>query len=187
MGGVGDEAEAPLSPSLARYEVAPRHGSFHFAHDQGPVQGITWNRTTWRMGFDEANTSQLSVLLTGNSSVQTLTSNCQPEGCPPDTEFWCDGGCGPRYFYWSCGMQNAAGKCWNVTGDASIDIPSHMSTNTIWEAWTVILDTSPPVLNRLTIRGRLIFLPNAGERIELRAHWVRGPRRARRRNVSAHF
>ena len=74
------------------------------------------------MGFNEANTSQMSVLLTGNSSVQTFTSNCQTEGCPVDVEFWCDNGCGPRHFYWSCGMQNAAGKCWNVTGDASVGV-----------------------------------------------------------------
>ena len=152
-----------------------QHADYHFKPeaDKDLVTGISWNRTTWQMTFNEANISQMSVLVTGNSSVQTEAYDCMPEGCPAEPEEWCANGCGTRHFRWSCGMQDGNGPCWNVTGDASVDIPSTLWVGTIWGDWTVILDTSTPVLHRLTVRGRLIFMPDAGEVLEMRAHYVR--------------
>ena len=114
----------------------------------------------------KANVSQLSVLLAGNTSVETTSGVCQKEGCPGWAESCSN--CGSRNFRWSCGM-----ACWNVTGDEALDVPRTMGITTIWEDWTVTLDASTVVLNRLTIRGRLFFMPDAGETIELRAHYVR--------------
>ena len=62
---------------------------------------------------------------------------------------------------------------WNVTGDEALDVPTTMGITTIWDDWTVTIDTQTVVLNRLTIRGRVYFMPDAGETVELRAHYVR--------------
>ena len=63
-------------------------------------------------------------------------------------------------------------KCWNATGDATVDVPSTLWSGTIWDEWVVTLDTTTPVLNRLTIRGRLQYEYNAGRTLELRAHSI---------------
>ena len=114
----------------------------------------------------KANVSQLSVLLAGNTSVEVTSGVCQKEGCPTWVESCSN--CGSRNFRWSCGM-----ACWNVTGDEALDVPTTMGITTIWEDWTVTIDTQTVVLNRLTIRGRVYFMPDAGETVELRAHYVR--------------
>ena len=147
-------------------QVNATHGMFHFDHERGPVTGLTWNKTWWAMPFNEANVSQLSVLVAGNGSVEVSSGICQKEGCPSSVES-CKN-CGSRNFPWSCGM-----ACWNVTGDEALDVPSTLSSVTIWNDWTVTLDETTVVLNRLTIRGRLMFMPDAGMAVELRAHFVR--------------
>ena len=144
--------------------VKASHGQFHFDPRQGPYEGVTWNRTTRVMPFNEANVSQLSVLVAGNTSLQVSTGNCQKEGCPEHTspqDF------SSRNFRWSCGM-----ACWNVTGNEDVDVPTTMGITTIWDDWTVTLDVRSVVLNRLTIRGRLYFMPDAGGLVELRCHHV---------------
>ena len=149
--------------------VSLSHAAFHYEPSGSKRTGVTWNQTAFSfpLGFDEADVAQLSVLVTGNSSVSVSSSACQKEGCAVEVES-CEGKCGARDFRWSCGHE-----CWNVTGDEAIDVPSTLWSGTIWDQWTVTIDGTTPVLNQLTVRGQLIFQTDAFKTVELRAHYIR--------------
>ena len=77
-------------------------------------------------------------------------------------------------FLWSCGGSGTTPghSCWNVTNDYYSDVPTEMWSGEIPSAWTVTIDTRTAVLNKLTVRGNLIFQTNGGPDIELRAHYI---------------
>ena len=175
--GVVGAAGGPVAWDRGFFEphnVSARAGMFHFDHTQGRTVGLTWNRSwgTYDNPFNEANTSQLAVLVAGNNSVAFRTGICQKEGCPV-AEVPCLT-CSSRSFLWSCGGSGTTPghSCWNVTNDYYSDVPTEMWSGEIPSAWTVTIDTRTAVLNKLTVRGNLIFQTNGGPDIELRAHYI---------------
>jgi len=161
--------------------VTPRHGIFHYDRDQGPdgydPDGVTWDNTTtddWNkigmIPYDVTNISTMSLLLAGNSTVEFTTSMCGPEGCPYTLPVCRT--CGTRMFKWTTGDSDLDAINWNVTDDPSVDVPSQYWQGTIWDDWTVVIDGETPVVNRLVVRGTLIFQPDAKTDVALRAHYV---------------
>ena len=171
-----------LDPSwLEETEVAPRHGSFTYDRSRGPAgfdpDAVTWDATATSsfysrgmIPYDQSNISTMSVLLAGNSTVVIDTHQCGPEGCPYTLPV-CRS-CGSRSFTWSSGDASLDAANWNVTDDPSVDVPSDYWQGTIWDDWVVTVDGATPVVNRLVVRGTLIFKFDAGTDVTLHAHYV---------------
>lgn len=166
---------------LEESEVDPSHGIFFYDRNQGPFgfdpDGVTWDNASisdWfprgQIPFDQTNISKMTVLLAGNSTVNIETRDCGPEGCPYKIPV-CKS-CSNRVFRWETGDDSLNAVNWNVTNDPSIDIPSMYWSGTIWDGWTVIIDQDTPVINRLIVRGTLMFDPNANVDMTLHAHYI---------------
>ena len=161
-----------------------RHGLFHFDRDAGPSDydpnGVTWTNETngawdwWYpvglIPYDVTNISTMSFLMAGNSTLEIETSLCGPEGCP--TSLPVCRSCGTRHFKWWTGDAAQDAANWNVTDDPSVDVPSEYWEGTIWDDWTVIIGKDTPVVNRLVVRGTLLFEHDAGIDITLHAHYI---------------
>ena len=120
--------------------------------------------------YDVTNISTMSFLMAGNSTLEIETSLCGPEGCPMTLPV-CRS-CGTRSFKWTTGDSDQDFANWNVTNDPSIDVPSDYWEGTIWDDWTVTVDQDTPVVNRLVVRGTLIFEYDAGRDVTLHAHYI---------------
>lgn len=162
-------------------EVNPSHGIFYYDRAQGPAgfdpNGVTWDNasvTEWfprgQIPFDQTNISTMTVLIAGNSTIDIETSECGPEGCPYKLPV-CRS-CTSRIFRWETGDSEQNAINWNVTNDPSIDVPTNYWSGTIWDQWTVIIDQDTPVVNRLVVRGTLIFDSNANIDMTLHAHYI---------------
>jgi hypothetical protein len=129
--------------------------------------------------FAPWNTSVMSVIVAGNSSVSVTTNSCPTEGCnahvPDDIPT-------SRTFMWSDTAMwqrlNASVPCdhepllTNVNRLCSYEAPCSCGDVVIGKDWTVYLDQSTPYLNTLTIRGRLIVPHNLATPVALHANLV---------------
>ena len=109
--------------------VSYAHALYHYDGADAMWSGLTWNRTamSFPQGFDEANVSQMTFVVMGNSSVTTESGACAKEGCPEPTVACVGAGCKAKTFRWSCDGAPAM-DCWNVTCDAAVDVPSTLWT-----------------------------------------------------------
>ena len=97
---------------------------------------------------DHSNTSIVTMVLKGNTTLSLESDDCAEEGCPGPKLVGSGGA--ERSFLWSYDMG------WNVTGDLAVDVPHEMSDTLIYSTWTVKLDVTTVVMNSLTIMGKLI-------------------------------
>jgi len=179
----------------------PIHGAFYFDpfrswNTRGLVQpqSIHMNNmsvvkqfyktmSTWVGGksyvdYDIWNTSVMSVVVAGNSTLVIGTDTCPVEGCPgvAPTPM------GAAFFHWSdtaaWAEMNVSFPCTHPprrTNDfrmCSHEYPCGCGDVTIYEDWTVILDVSTPFLNTLTIMGTLILQHDATDEINLHANLI---------------
>ena len=124
------------------------------------------------------NTSVMSVVVAGNSTLTVATDTCPVEGCPglaPEEQ-------SAAFFHWSDAEAwktvNESQPCSHAPG---LMHPDRMCSNkhpcgcsdvTIFDLWTVVLDETTPFLNTLTIRGTLILQHDALTEIELHANLI---------------
>ena len=144
----------------------PVHGAFFFDpyrnyRARGNVTvspfGDLRDYTVW-------DTSVLSVVVAGNSSLSIMTEACPVEGCATFSAG--EAGAGPGAFRWSDGAawlrRNASVPCdhepFLAHDDAlcSHERPCGCGDVTIQEGWVVTLDVTTPFLNTLTIKGTLL-------------------------------
>ena len=159
-----------------------RHGLYSYDRARGPPgydpEAVTFtNRTDDRdwsprgvIPYDVSNISTLSVLLAGNSTIEIEASLCGPEGCPVELPVCTT--CSARTFKWTTGDETQDFYNWNVTNDPTTDVPSNYWSGTIWDEWVVIVDQDTVFVNKLVVRGTLIFQPDAGRDVTLHAHYV---------------
>jgi hypothetical protein len=126
--------------------------------------------------YDIWNTSVMSVVVAGNTTLSIETNSCPVEGCDNNIP---EGNNQRAVFFWSDNatwvrVNNGSVPCSHIPGEAhankmcSHNFPCGCGDVTIWDKWVVTLDVPTPVLNTLTIRGRLIVQHNA--RINLAIH-----------------
>ena len=160
-----------------------RHGLFHFDRNQGPPgyepDGVTWTSETegawdwWYpvglIPYDVTNISTMSFLMAGNSTLEIETSLYGP-GRPMALPV-CRS-CGTRSFKWTTGDSDQDFANWNVTNDPSIDMAATTGRAPSGTTGTVTVDQDTPVVNRLVVRGTLIFEYDAGRDVTLHAHYI---------------
>jgi cysteine-rich repeat protein len=168
---------------MPTYETLPMHGSFYFDpyrnwNTRGSVQprdvhNLTNSKdvykviSSWPAGksyndYDVWNTSVMSVVIAGNSTLTISTNSCPIEGCAGSVDVTNS----VANFLWSDNAswvaQNESFPCNHDPTDShgnrmcSHEYPCGCGDVTIWDGWTVTLDMSTPFLNTLTIRGTLI-------------------------------
>eukprot|EP01048_Picozoa_sp_COSAG05_P018637 COSAG05_NODE_2760_length_2673_cov_1.796426_1_plen_449_part_10 len=113
----------------------PVHGSFYY--DSFDTANATWDTDPWYwmkenpQEYNPAFTAALSVVMSGNTTVEVRSAKCPRAGCPGFEEVVVEGA-DERTFLWS----DAAG--WDRTGDPELDVPAEYSDVEIPADWTVI-------------------------------------------------
>ena len=172
------------------YNVStPTHGSFYFdpyrnVYDRGAVQpqavqNLTKTKNAFKFvssvpasksfyDYTVWNTSVMTVVVAGNSTLEINTDPCPLEGCEASGIK----GRGPALFYWS---DNASWVANNESVPCDWDVWSYGETCadvTIWDEWVVILDVETPFLNTLNIRGKLVADNDANDTIGIHSNLI---------------
>ncbi len=184
---------------LETSETVPTHGAFYFdpfrnALKRGVVQPqnvhdlVDMDETYKSISSDPAgksyfdytvwNTSVLSVVVAGNSTLTIRTDSCPPEGCdrliPEDDSTaifkWSDNETWARLNYsFPCDHEPMLS---HPNKMCSHNAPCGCGDVTIWDGWVVTLDMTTPFLNTLTIRGTLIVPHDFKENLAIHANLI---------------
>ena len=180
---------------LSYNSTTPVHGSFYFDWSRNIYQrGSVQPRAVYELGemkslyeavssepaskafydYTVWNTSVMSVVVAGNTTLDISTEKCAIEGCPgPDVDYVME----PAWFDWS---DNASWVAHNSSIPCDHDVWSYDSEKGkancadvyIWDRWTITLDTETPFLNKLIVRGTLIAQVDAEGAIGIHANLI---------------
>ena len=161
----------------------PVHGAFYFDPYRNYLERnpeVTVSPFGGMLDYTVWNTSVLSVVVAGNSSLSIMTESCPVEGC---TSFAAPEVASVSKFQWSDSANwvrlNTSAPCdhkaslTHMGKLCSGDEPCSCGDVTIESGWTVVLDETTPFLNTLTIKGTLIVPYNwAGAPLSVHANFI---------------